>query len=131
MKHFLVLLFLSLPIVAATPTLEQQQTRLYKVLRKTQRKYDALTNVYIVLNVKRAPDMKHKMDWGAEYTNPETGAQEVEILAAQDYPRTFTPRDIRRHQDRVVLHECLHMLLSVSDDQDVLIEALWPGLKKP
>lgn len=117
---------------AAGPALTVQEATLQKVLRADQDRagfHDSVIN----LSVKLDKDMVLKngdpcLCWGQTYAKD--GYYQIDILAAQSYPKNFPAKDIAYHQRQVVQHEVLHIVfheLGMPDQyQDQYITALLP-----
>lgn len=135
MKKLLTSLFIALLCGAApppVPSLAAQTRHCEKVLWFEQKQFD-LAQFYMTIQVKRAKDMKHPNAWGAvELSN---SGPVIEIMAMEDYNAGMTLAERQHHQDEVVVHEVLHVVLIregvPSEVQDAIIEAIRSGVKLP
>lgn len=132
MKRFLAvtaLLLAGMVPLHATPTPAAQTKALYKTLWQVQ-KQAGLEDTWISVDVLPEAQMREKGAWGLVYADDK--GFHIQVLAAQDYPKDFPPKEIAKQQRRVISHEVMHIIFTAHNmpdqSQDEFIGAVLPML---
>lgn len=111
-KLLAVFILGAVSLLAAPPTVQQQQYRMEQQLKHWQEVYNAKAlkfDIQVVMHppIEGALGASEELPPGAPYDF------RISILARENYPKFSNPRKIQRDQDNSLYHEFLHCLIAI------------------